>query len=49
MLRMLSSLNTRVANDSYVNIYITIKCIPVAASWHTENGVKLVILRNVYL
>lgn len=42
-------MNIRVVNDFYVNIYIIIKCILVVVLWYIENGVKLVILRNVYL
>lgn len=30
-------------------IYIIIKCILVVVLWYIENGVKLVILWNVYL
>lgn len=50
-LRMLSSVDPWIPEWQMIlmSIYITIKCIPVVASWHTENGVKLVILRNVYL
>lgn len=33
----------------FMLIYVIIKCILVVVLWYIENGVKLVILRNVYL